>query len=731
MQQERAQGDGEFERRYLSYVSARNDSLVLYGAGLGEALHTIPLTVGYLSISAVDPAREHTAVRADDILASHSRVMVRGVAGSGKTTLLQWLAVRAAQDGRESNLPHRRIPFVLPLRTVVSQRRSLPDPGQFLSAMHVPLSGVQPEGWVHRVLAEGRGLLLVDGIDEVAADRREDVRQWLDDLLSRYPDTQCVVTSRPSAVRDAWLENSRFAEFHLAPMPLDDVRAFIRLWHAVPRPSGDDREAAALAEALIAVVARRRELAQLASNPLLCALLCALHMQRRGFLPSGRTELYEAILSTLWGRRDRERSVGDPEGISLTEEEQRALLQRLAYWQQLNGTAEISREQAVALIQRLIRGMPRVASQAGADQIYRHLLNRSGVLREPTVESVEFVHRAFQDYLAAREVVDSADTGLLIGRAHEDVWEDVFQLVVGVARAGERAELLRRILRRADSEPQHRVRLVLLAGAALEASTMLDPQLRQEIVDRLTELLPPRTREEAAELARVGDLVLQLLPGPEQYSWLSPEAKLVVHTAELVGSPSADNFVQRFTALPDTEPAPYEAWVPDRPVVSPLLVNSSTTRTDPPPAVHRSLELTGGEGTVDVAAFVGTVREVVCRGDAALPIGILSRLPLLHTLEVVDNTLLTCLDGLRELRRLRTLRVRGCPALQDLTALEHTSVMFLELAQDPGLAVLRGLAKARRLRVLYLPDAAEQLAAGALARHLPGVRIRAAAGFCL
>ncbi|MEU1500505.1 NACHT domain-containing protein [Streptomyces sp. NPDC005732] len=729
MQDQRTQDDSEFERRYLQYVVARHGSLTVYGVDLDDSRNLTRLSTGYLSISAMDRNREQTTVPAEDVLAHHSRVTLRGDAGAGKSTLVQWLAVRAAQDGLEADPQHRRIPFMFPLRTVVLQPDALPVAEEFLSAARVPLNDTQPEGWAHRVLTAGRGLLLVDGIDEVDADRREDVRRWLDSLLSRFPDTQCIVTSRPSAIRDAWLEDTRFAEFQLAPMTLDDVRAFIELWHAVPRSSEDDAQEAAIAESLFAAVARRRELSQLATNPLMCALLCALHRERLGWLPTGRVELYEAILSMLLERRDRERNIRDPEGISLAEHEQKVLLQHFAYWLKRNGRTQFSREQAVSLLRTEMADLPRLVLRAGADEIYRHLLNRSGLLREPAIDSVEFIHLTFQNYLAARCAVESDEIVLLIGRAHEDAWEEVFQFAVGVARANVRAELLRGILRRADNEPQNRVQLVLLAGISLELSTELDSSLRREIVDRVAELVPPRTREEAVRLSRVGDVVLQLLPGPEQFSWLSPEAKLVLCTAELVGSPSAEAFVQRFAVLPDAKPARLDAWIPDRPVVSSLLVDSWTSRTYPPTVVQRTLELNGTEGTVDVGAFAGTVREVVCRGNADLPVGVLSRLPLLHTLEVVDNALLTRLDGLGDLRRLRTLKVRGCPALRDLTALEHTSVVFLEIAQNPDLAVLRGLAAARRLRVLYLPGAFEQLAASSLAGHLPGVRIRAAAAF--
>jgi predicted NACHT family NTPase len=59
--------------------------------------------------------------------------------------------------------------------------------------------GTMPPGWVHRQLAEGRGLLLVDGVDELQTDRRPTVRTWLEDLLDTYPESLVVVTSRPPA----------------------------------------------------------------------------------------------------------------------------------------------------------------------------------------------------------------------------------------------------------------------------------------------------------------------------------------------------------------------------------------------------------------------------------------------------------------------------------------------------------------------------------------------------
>ncbi|MCE0447639.1 hypothetical protein LT493_36885 [Streptomyces tricolor] len=40
-------------------------------------------------------------------------------------------------------------------------------------------------------------------------------------------------------------------------------------------------------------------MARLATNPLMCGLICALHRERRGYLPTGRKELYDAALTML------------------------------------------------------------------------------------------------------------------------------------------------------------------------------------------------------------------------------------------------------------------------------------------------------------------------------------------------------------------------------------------------------------------------------------------------
>lgn len=213
------------------------------------------------------------SVPADHALARHPRILLRGVAGSGKTTLVQWLAVTAAESA------HGTVPFVLPLRTLTRHGERLPPAERFLSAVGCPLTA--PEGWADRVLAAGRGIVLVDGIDEVPEPERERTRRWLRDLIGAYDGpNRWLVTSRPSAVRDDWLATDRFTELTLSAMSRSEVTTFVSRWHTAAGP-----DAAPYEQQLIDTLQTTPDLARLATNPLMCGLICALHRDRRGFLP--------------------------------------------------------------------------------------------------------------------------------------------------------------------------------------------------------------------------------------------------------------------------------------------------------------------------------------------------------------------------------------------------------------------------------------------------------------
>jgi hypothetical protein len=549
-------GDGAFERRYLAYAATKHSQLTIYGIDLANTPDRWPLDAAYLTLQALRPATSDedgryiaspgTPLPADEALAEQDLVLLRGVAGSGKTTLVQWLAVTAARGERGD-----RIPFVLPLRTLVRRPDGLPAPADFLAAVRVPFHDAAPDAWPDRVLTAGRGLLLVDGIDEIPESDRERTRRWLRDLIDAYPGNQWLVTSRPSAVREDWLAADGFTELALSPMSREDVTAFIERWHTGgPIGAPDTERLTAYETSLLDAVRTKPDLGRLATNPLMCGLICALHRDRRGYLPHGRQELYDAALSMLLSRRDQERDMLPHDDIRLTELPQIQLLQRLAYWLIRNNPAEMDRERAERIIADALPSLPAVASQGDAPAIHRHLLVRSGLLREPVLGTVEFVHRTFQDYLGAKAAVEDGDFGLLVRNAADHQWSDVIRMAVAHARPRERAEFLGQLLTAAaeHTDPAASTRIRLLALAGLEHATELDPRVRAAVEEQAAD----------AHSAAYGGggqgtgLGRPAGPGAAARSGglSDAEARAVVVTASLIGTDAALPVLARFRRHP-------------------------------------------------------------------------------------------------------------------------------------------------------------------------------------
>ncbi|MEV7173060.1 NACHT domain-containing protein [Streptomyces sp. NPDC093224] len=683
--------DTSFEERYVTYLALRHGALTIFGLDLPPDSARWPLDAAYVSLEAAAPAPATGpagmaaapaaySLPADRLLADHPRTLLRGEAGSGKTTLIQWLAVTAA---RGAGGP---VPYVLPLRTLTRHGERLPAPGAFLASTGSPLAGEAPEGWEGRVLRDGRALLLVDGIDEVPEAERAAARDWLAGLITAFPGNRWLVTSRPSAVRHDWLAGEGFAEVTLTPMNRESVRTFVERWHIAAEAPPDH------ARRLLDSLRSKPDLARLAGNPLLCGMICALHRERRGFLPTGRKELYAAALTMLLDRRDRERGLRLP---SLAEEPQLQLLQRLAHWLNRNGRTEMDRSRAESLIDNALPAVPAARVLGGAREVYQHFLERTGLLRAPTVGTVEFVHRTFQDYLGARSALDEGGLGELTRHADDDQWEDVIRMAVALGRPRERTAILGDLLVRGSH------RSLLLAYACLEEAAELEPELREDVLAAARTLVPPTRGPAATALGRVGPLILEVLPGPGDVT-SHEQARLTVIAAGGVGSDRAIPFLARYANHPS--PAVQEELCHLWPrFAAGEYAQEVLARMTPPP---RWLAVESDERLAALAAFTGPPGLVVRHGvSRAALASFLRRQP-------VAELLLDGFDGggdagfLRDHTTLRRLTVRSWPGLRDLDALHGLPLEEVHLSPGNGMDVGAATVTWARLRALTLTEGA-------------------------
>jgi NACHT N-terminal Helical domain 1/NACHT domain len=707
--------DDEFRTRYLDRVARSYDRLEVIGLTAHSYEPRTTLSVAYLSLTVTNDAERDRRRDLDDFdwrdidrgPASNLRVevalgdsrltVVRGEAGAGKSTLLRWLAVNAARSAFAGPLRewNECVPFMVELRDFATA--ALPRGDGMLDQPGSPQFGPIPDGWTHRRFESGHALLLVDGVDELVARRRTAVRDWLRELLASYPQMRVVVTSRPTAVTSKWLAHEGFRSVVLEPMTPGDVQLFLKRWHSALLDSATDpavlpcrpEEIDEHRRTLLAQLQARAHLRALARSPLLCAMLCVLNLDRRSRLPRDRVALYSAALDMLLERRDADRDVAAGGEIQASVGEKLVLLQALAWWLNENGRTEMSREQALARMAERLRGMPNVREDA--ETLLDHLIDRSGVIRSPVQGRVDFIHRTFQEFLAAREAMDRDSVDLIVGHASSDLWRETVIMACAQGSAEQRGRLLDGVLRTADRLSGKTARqLNLLAAACRETAILAPPEVLKRVDERIRALVPPRGVRESRSLATVGESVLDYLPA--DLSTLSAaQAAACARTAALVNGPRALDVLTGYATDPRWELTRELAWSwkyfdPE--------TYARRVLTDAPLTMKNWWDyVTVDSGAVPFLHVLKNLRSCYVglwgAGDITNEVRALSRLNELRRLTVLGDVAPDTLPELARLRRLESLFLNfreGWPDSVDfigkLTGLEYLGLVNAGLVRD-------------------------------------------------
>ncbi|KUN28769.1 hypothetical protein AQJ23_07500 [Streptomyces antibioticus] len=705
--------DERFEDRYAKDLSSQYRKTEIFGIEeLGRRESRWDLDTAYLSLRAEAPLSSSThpsglprrrvesqerSQRVEALLADRPRALLRGEAGAGKTTLVWWLAAHAASGTLDAGLTDLNglVPFVVPLREVHARGGRFPKPSELLSAGRTLTDG-EPEGWVHRVLEARRGLLLVDGLDEVPISERQEARRWLAALLERYPGTRCLATVRPNAVDKNWLDGDGFAELTLLPMSDTDIHAFVRAWHNAARIEGghsEDELLTSLEQDLAHQLERNTALRDLARAPLLAAVICALHRRRRGLLPTTRWQLYRAALAMLLGGRDAGRGVLHADPIRLDSDEQHALLQRLAIWLVRTGQQQMTHDEAVGQLAQAMRDMPHVEEQGTPERILRYLLDRSGLLQERSDDAFQFIHRTFQDFLAAKEFHESGYFLELLRHAHNELWQDVIVLAVGHLSRPDTFRLITALVDLGDATTDRKEKYqlhVLAARCAINVQS-LNQSLTEAVKGRVDALMPPRDGREVEDLASLGDWVVAVLPDGDEL-----RQGVALNTVRLLGrvrSPKSRRKLRQCALCPD----PY--------------VRSEVARAWPrQPLEEYTAEVLEGADLFDLIVHqdaelvrlprLGSVARLTVRGSYLAEV-LDAHVPVRHlaSLTLWGNRVLQDLAFLRSRADLRALNLQDCSALQDLSVLRDLDLTMLRLTGGKATTILEPQPGVRDLEI--------------------------------
>ncbi|HEV7509444.1 MAG TPA: SUMF1/EgtB/PvdO family nonheme iron enzyme [Thermoanaerobaculia bacterium] len=434
----------------------------------------------------LEPGRESRPVSALEQLNTHSRLVLLGDPGSGKSTFVNFVALCMAGeilDRPEANLKVLTSPLpggdgesgedpqswthgrLFPVRVVLRDFavRGLPPPGERAAAEDLwrflerelgraGLAEVFPE--LRKELVEGRGVVLLDGLDEVpeAERRRPQIRQAIEGFAGCLGESRVLVTSRTYAYQNPQWRVRGFEEAVLAPFSRGQIDLFVGLWYEQMAAQGrlTEAEARGRATLLRRVIFASDRLLDLAERPLLLTLMASLHAWKSGILPERREELYaeavELLLNTWERRRLDLDEAGTPvlvpaslaEWLKVDREEVRQALDAVAFEAHsaqpgLKDTADIEEGKLVARLLHLSRN-----PDADARQLVAYLRDRAGLLVERGAGIYTFPHRTFQEYLAACHLTSRnfPKEAARLGREDPERWREVVLLAGAKAARG-------------------------------------------------------------------------------------------------------------------------------------------------------------------------------------------------------------------------------------------------------------------------------------------------------
>lgn len=504
--------DAAFLETFRRETVRRYGRIELFGLGIqGHLADDISIDHSYVSLSAGVPTRGVSSATdqtrpVEPLLARNRRLLLRGSPGAGKSTLLEWLAVSMARGSCHGELErfNERIPFLLRLRDMYAPRWKRtegrdgvpPRPGQFLEFSGMTTDFSPPDGWVRRMLEQGRALLLVDGLDEVLELHRDRVLDWITDLLQEFPDLQVILTGRPEALRH-WSppHGLGFVELRLVELDADQRAELIHKWHQAAilgvrasQLGEEERERriarlSAYEHSLTRHINASPDLSALAATPLLCAVLCKLHEVHGTRLPRFRQELYARTVDMMLGLRDADREVPDPlPGLDI--DQRRAVLSWIAGYLTAEGEREIALTRFDEKVQSRLSSLGREPGAHTPSEIRKALHERSGLLVAPAEDTLRFSHRTFQDYLAATDLVAQRSFGQLAGHAGDEMWADVLRFAMSQCNLADTREFVAQMRRKAKLETnrRRRARMRLAAASCIPYAVQMDEADRGSLI---------------------------------------------------------------------------------------------------------------------------------------------------------------------------------------------------------------------------------------------------------
>lgn len=341
-------------------------------------------------------------------IAMRHRSVILGEPGSGKTTALRKLALDLIRHE-----PMEQAPVYLSLASFGQARAQgrVSSFREFIDS-EVALYGC-PQLERLRAAAGVEVLFLMDGWDELAHENdQEAIRRFLHETDARF-----VVTARPEVQRSLPFA----AQYEMLPLSRERMSEFLRL--RIPRGE--------TLKLFVSWLSTRPEMLRMAENPLNLSIMAIAFGDREGVAQLTRTELYERAFEAIVQQYHRLHvRDGNDAGADTASFELEKILQQLAYHTMVSGEGRFFsgrqlQDAAVRVLGRVPRDLARIVT------------NRLGIIRDRRAGRMEFFHLWYQEFLAARQIVEGE--GRLVEELSRPSLATVLPFAIGLLRDSRRS----------------------------------------------------------------------------------------------------------------------------------------------------------------------------------------------------------------------------------------------------------------------------------------------------
>ena len=420
---------------------------------------------------------------------------ILGAPGSGKTTLLKHMALTLAapKPQRQKIGAPDLLPILLFLRDHAQAIKANPSTllaqlirDQFQSRQ-APLP---PDGWLENYLKDGKCLIMLDGLDEVAdLHTRKQVVNWVEQCMVAYGKNHFILSSRPHGYKSNPLSNVNVLQ--VRSFTSGQIEQFVNNWYLaneIKSSQKDDpgirEDARSGATDLLSRIRSTGTLADLAVNPLLLTMIATVH-RFRSSLPGRRVELYAEICEVFLGKRQQARGLQ----LDLTPAQKIRVLRQLAYQMMEKELRVIDKDDALRIIAKPLSA---VSPQTKGADFLTDVENTSGLLVEFESGSYSFSHLTFQEYLASIHVIEARLERELIKHVDNSWWQETIRLYCAQTDA---SQVITACLSSTNTNA------LSLAIECMDEAREVSPETRaqyQEVIDKGVEDPDPERRKTIA-----------------------------------------------------------------------------------------------------------------------------------------------------------------------------------------------------------------------------------------